>query len=120
MALIVVTVLLLSCIAAIGVYCRGYSAFEGELVARWAFLADPGRADAAPIWLGEFGTGSNSRWWAHMVRFLREHPHVGWAYWAVNGRKRTAEDESFGLLMPDETTIRHWWKLRDLQSLMAA
>lgn len=67
----------------------------------WGYLHDSG---TAPVLVGEFGTGNRSRdvtdtgagtqgqWFTSLLRYLQEHPAVGWTYWALNG------EDSYGLL----------------------
>lgn len=67
----------------------------------WGYLHETG---AAPVWLGEFGTGNTTRdvsdatagsqgqWFSSLVRYLTEHPGMGWSYWALNG------EDPYGLL----------------------
>merc|ERR1712050_263740 len=89
----------------------------------------------APVWMGEFGVNVRSQYWLNFVRYLSIRD-VDFAYWAVNGIKWSEgyidattgnfenydfprwENESYGLLMDDYKTIRHPWKLLDLQALM--
>jgi endoglucanase len=66
---------------------------------QWSFLLDMPQAPyTAPIWLGEFGTctttpdcvdrpgpGNQARWYQALLRFLHEHPEVGWSFYALNG-----------------------------------
>lgn len=64
----------------------------------WAFLSDN---NIAPVWLGEFGTGSGEsdiesgapgsqgQWFSSLMNFLHTHQRVSWAYWAVNGEDPT-------------------------------
>mmetsp|Transcript_101343 Transcript_101343/g.180140 ORF Transcript_101343/g.180140 Transcript_101343/m.180140 type:complete len:650 (-) Transcript_101343:229-2178(-) len=116
-----------SSMAPLLVFLESYEVFEESLDLRWGFLQGSGLTDSekiahpevAPVWLGEFGTAGNSIWWKHMMRYLSHHPVAGWAYWPVNGEKRPGEDESYGLLMEDMQTIRHPWKVKDLQKLAA-
>lgn len=65
----------------------------------WSFLLDhPEAPYAAPILLGEFGTCNDSAacvvgrgasgqgvWLGLLLRFLRDHPEVGWSFFALNG-----------------------------------
>jgi endoglucanase len=67
----------------------------------WAYLH---ASAAAPVWLGEFGTGNRSldvsdtkpgsqgQWFASIVRYLGENPAISWTYWALNG------EDPYGLL----------------------
>eukprot|EP00929_Paragymnodinium_shiwhaense_P112290 TRINITY_DN8054_c0_g1_i3.p1 TRINITY_DN8054_c0_g1~~TRINITY_DN8054_c0_g1_i3.p1 ORF type:complete len:619 (+),score=62.01 TRINITY_DN8054_c0_g1_i3:67-1923(+) len=109
-----------------------YETFAADLDARWGFMtANPlsmdgnssmaeERVDVAPVWVGEFGTDWESDWWVNFVRYLRERPVVGWAYWPLNGEKRTGEAEWYGILEEDMETIRHPWKLAAVQELFDA
>lgn len=54
-----------------------------------------------------------------MLRYLASRPVVGWAYWPLNGEKRPGERETYGILHDDMRTIRHPWKLADLQDLLS-
>ena len=81
-------------------------------------MLEEGQDYSAPIWLGEFGTNSQSTYWKFLIRYLKEKPDVHWAYWAYNGYKSSPEeDETFGILNSDMKTVRHQWKLNDLQSV---
>ncbi|CAE8680562.1 unnamed protein product, partial [Polarella glacialis] len=97
--------------------CGLYESFEKDLDFRWGFLLQRDNVNAAPIWLGEFGTAENSLWWQYLMRYLHEH-EVSWAYWPLNGYKYRGEDETYGLLEMDFATVRDAWKLEDLQKLM--
>jgi len=94
-----------------------YERFEFELDRRWGFLHDSSEVEPAPVWLGEFGTAENNLWWRYMMRYMQER-EIDWAYWSLNGQKRTNESESYGIFDDDSKTIRHQWKLNDLQALM--
>jgi endoglucanase len=64
---------------------------------QWAFMLDqPASSSAAPLWIGEFGTCNDDSgcftqrarqgiWLGLVLRFLREHPQVGWSFFALNG-----------------------------------
>jgi hypothetical protein len=84
-----------------------------------AFMLEEGHDYTPPVWLGEFGTNSNSsNYWSYLIRYLDERPQIGWAYWAYNGYTNDATDEeSFGLLNKDMKTVRHDWKLADLKTI---
>lgn len=65
----------------------------------WSFLLDdPTAPYAAPLLLGEFGTcnddpqcidalkpDNQASWLQNLLRFLREHPGVGWGFFALDG-----------------------------------
>eukprot|EP00928_Gymnodinium_smaydae_P045248 TRINITY_DN30181_c0_g1_i1.p1 TRINITY_DN30181_c0_g1~~TRINITY_DN30181_c0_g1_i1.p1 ORF type:complete len:726 (-),score=50.92 TRINITY_DN30181_c0_g1_i1:133-2220(-) len=108
---------------------ESYDTFAHELDSRWGFLmrtksletdtviSTVNASGIAPVWLGEFGTDTESSWWRYMVRYLREKPIAGWAYWPLNGEKRPNQPETYGVLLEDMRTIRDGWRLRDLQDL---
>lgn len=98
-----------------------YEAFALELDFKWGFLLSPAPelVEAAPVWLGEFGCQSDSLWWRHMLRYLRER-EVDFAYWSVNGEMYNGVSENFGIFKEDFVTIRHPWKLEGLQAIMNA
>lgn len=74
----------------------------------WGYLATE---NVAPIWIGEFGTGSRTsdaidqtpgsqgQWFSTLVDFLASHPSIQWGYWALN-----AEDR-YGLLQNDYSSV---------------
>lgn len=80
----------------------------------WSFiLDDPRSAYAAPIWLGEFGTcsdnpdcvdgsGNQAQWFHLLLRYLKEHPNIGWSFFALNGRNSNDHVTNNGLLS-------RWW-----------
>lgn len=97
--------------------CNKFETFAHDLDRRWGFLVDEESSVQAPIWLGEFGTDEDNQWWRYLIRYLHERD-VGFAYWPLNGEKRTDEIEWYGLLMEDSSTVRHSWKLEALQQLI--
>lgn len=104
---------------------RSYEAFEAELDGRWGYLQGHhghsyGKSRSsmmAPVWLGEFGTNSNSLWWNHITRYLTERD-LDWAYWSFNGQRTNNISESYGIMKEDCNTTRQEWKLRELQNLL--
>eukprot|EP00746_Dinoflagellata_sp_MGD_P149472 gnl/MRDRNA2_/MRDRNA2_81500_c0_seq2.p1 gnl/MRDRNA2_/MRDRNA2_81500_c0~~gnl/MRDRNA2_/MRDRNA2_81500_c0_seq2.p1 ORF type:complete len:113 (-),score=13.69 gnl/MRDRNA2_/MRDRNA2_81500_c0_seq2:49-387(-) len=88
------------------------------------------------MWVAEFGEDSQTTQWNWTIRYLRERD-FDFAYWSIDGEHfpraavdlghatewgmfpDKARDETYGLLQQDYQTVRHTWKLRDLQSLMA-
>jgi len=74
--------------------------------------SDPART--APVWLGEFGTVTDTLWWNYMLRYLGER-EVSWAYWSINGDPK---HPYMALLRQDSATVRDPWKLQGLQELM--
>ncbi|HEX8917952.1 MAG TPA: glycoside hydrolase family 5 protein [Chloroflexota bacterium] len=71
-----------------------------------------------PILLGEFGTcsqarcardssrGSQGLWFQYLMQFLKTHPQVGWAFWALDGTDARGRDLKNDLLRADWKTIR--------------
>lgn len=98
-----------------------YRHYEEEITSRWGFLLD---GNEAPVWVGEFGTNGpcvtdawwmeigEVTWWSHAMRYMREH-EVDYAYWALNGDKN-GEEETFGVLDREYSSVRHPWLLQEL------
>eukprot|EP00913_Durusdinium_trenchii_P001757 g1628.t1 len=99
-------------------YLQSYEAWRKHLDDRWGYLLQEEQLDEsrqAAVWVGEFGTATDSEWWKFMTRYLSERPVAGWAYWPLNGEKRPGEPEYFSIWEDDMRTVRHPWKLQDLQ-----
>jgi len=105
-----------------------HSPIEWKVTNRWTyskfldytvtFMLEEGHKYTAPIWLGEFGTGSDNKFWHLTIHYLKKNPDVHWAYWPYNGYNNNPDhDETFGILNPDFKTIRHEWLIEDLQSI---
>lgn len=111
---------------------------ERHLDGLWGFALEDNNTYTAPVWMGEFGAAVRGQWWLNFVRYLATRD-VDFAYWAINGRKWAEgeidtssgdflqypdgprwEDEAFGLLNNDYNTVRHAWKLLDMQALLAS
>lgn len=83
----------------------------------WGYLLTAPRFMQAPIFVGEFGTCddwhscisdphkpmSQGFWFASFIRYLHNHPQVGWAYWSLNpdGPFRPGEDNFYSLMTRD-------------------
>jgi endoglucanase len=91
----------------------------------WGLFLPPGKQQT-PIFLGEFGTcGSSPRcvadtkprsqglWFSFLMRYLREHPQIGWAFWALNGTSHSGDPIYNYILSPD-------WQTVHLPALMTA
>lgn len=95
-----------------------YENLRDDLDKNIGFIIQEGQKYTAPLWLGEFGTSDNSNYWKYLIQYLGERPQISWAYWAYNGYQHTPDDnESFGILNNDMKTVRHPWKLADVQSV---
>jgi hypothetical protein len=76
-----------------------YASLQQAWQKRWSFILDhPDAPYAAPILLGEFGTcnlgpgcvegqapDSQGSWFQLVLRFVREHPALGWSFFALDG-----------------------------------
>jgi hypothetical protein len=76
-------------------------------------------AEEAPIFIGEFGTcaskpsciedtspGSQGLWFSYLMRYLKEHPEIGWSYWALNGTSHLGDPTPDYLLKPNWKGIK--------------
>ncbi len=106
--------------------------WQQQFERHWGFLLARHGPDAAPIWIGEFGTSagtlrsisdtrpaSQGQWFHALVHYL-QRTGTGWAYWAINGTTSTGSSgrrfglpDSFGLLTPD-------WRRLSFPPLMQA
>eukprot|EP00927_Polykrikos_kofoidii_P004485 TRINITY_DN11773_c0_g2_i1.p1 TRINITY_DN11773_c0_g2~~TRINITY_DN11773_c0_g2_i1.p1 ORF type:complete len:656 (-),score=79.85 TRINITY_DN11773_c0_g2_i1:263-2230(-) len=103
---------------------------------KWGFALQEGYPYTAPVWMGEFGVDTRGRYWMHLLKYLSNRD-VDFAYWSLNGLKYSEgvfdakgqwhehpaprwEDETYGLLNADYCTLRHPWKLLDLQAIMSS
>jgi endoglucanase len=84
----------------------------------WGYLQSAAARSPVPIFIGEFGTcghpscvsssvpGSTGLWFTFFMRYLRAHPNIGWAFWALNGTNQRGTDMVNYLLEKDWTTVR--------------
>ena len=99
---------------AFGGQIQNYAELQQAFDERAGFLLHT--APAIPLWIGEFGTcqtltpcGSDPKgiWIRSFVRYVKEHPELGWSYWALNGTQSSGysrkydDPETFGLLATD-------------------
>ncbi len=110
-----------------------------QFEAHWGSLLARTGPDAAPVWIGEFGTphygpaqvedtqpASQGQWFTALVDYLKAHPSVGWSFWAINGtisggaNARYGKPETYGLLTPDWTRIADPLLLNKLRSIEPA
>jgi len=94
----------------------------------WGFLLRS-VPSPTPIFIGEFGTcgqatcvdsgvpGSTGLWFRFFLRYLRSHPQIGWAFWALNGTTRLGNPCPNYVLKPDWRTIRLDALLKALRSI---
>lgn len=110
--------------------------WQHEFAAHWGVLLARRGPDAAPVWLGEFGTpnlsardvsntrpASQGQWFTALVHYIGQ-TGVGWAYWAVNGtmssgpsHRRYGAPDTFGLLTPDWQHLSQPALMRALRSI---
>lgn len=97
----------------------------------WAFLLDnPAAPWAAPVFVGEFGTcntepacvqrrrpNNQASWFQGMMRFLREHPEVGWGLFAANGTNANNCGTGNGLLNPAWNNVSDLALQRSLRTI---
>lgn len=104
--------------------------WQQEIYKHWGYLLAVQGPNAAPVWVGEFGTltgsdarrkslGTNQRnWFSSLIHYLREHRNVGWAYWDLNipqsGPLRTS---SYGLLTYDWAHLTNASIMQTLRSV---
>jgi len=134
---IVILILLLIVLYVFAHIVPTYWWMERHLDGLWGFALEQGYEWTAPVWVGEFGGNVRSQYWLNFVRYLAIRD-VDFAYWAINGLKWTEGEinsangdfelydvpmwtnESFGILHEDYDTVRHTWKLLDVQALMSS
>jgi hypothetical protein len=97
----------------------------------WSFiLDDPNSGYAAPIWIGEFGTctnvpgcvdlqrpGNQATWIHLLLRYLKEHPEVGWSFFALNGTNSNDNIANNGLLNATWDGVSNASLQKDLQTI---
>jgi endoglucanase len=91
-----------------------YRSMKSVWHGKWSFLLDNPKASyAAPVLMGEFGTCTNSpqcvddvrqgnqaQWFHLLLRFLKQHPSVGWDFFALNGSNANNGAANNGILAP--------------------
>ena len=88
-----------------------YQSMQAIWHEEWSFLLDdPNSPNAAPVWIGEFGTCTNTprcvdrqrspqaHWFHLLLRYLTDHPEVGWSFFALNGSNANDHVANNGLL----------------------
>jgi endoglucanase len=80
------------------------AAWQQQMYKHWGYLLDVRGPNAAPVFVGEFGTSANDhamrsmsgtlqgRWFWALIDYLHHHRNVGWAYWALNGTRSEQPD----------------------------
>ncbi len=112
--------------------------WQQEMYRHWGFLLDQTGPNAAPVWIGEFGTtttsdlgvhdlrgNSQGRWFSSLVHYLQRYPATGWSYWAINGTgsggpgRRYGQRDSFGVLTRDWDHLSRQILLQALRTIQA-
>jgi len=91
---------------------HAYAAMSKVWNENWGFILQSSKPSIqAPIWIGEFNTcdtsvscvsnnkkGTQGQWWRLFMKYLRSHPEIGWAFWAVNGTNSYNQPANNGIL----------------------
>eukprot|EP01012_Entosiphon_sulcatum_P042922 TRINITY_DN5705_c0_g1_i1.p1 TRINITY_DN5705_c0_g1~~TRINITY_DN5705_c0_g1_i1.p1 ORF type:complete len:370 (+),score=62.63 TRINITY_DN5705_c0_g1_i1:1105-2214(+) len=93
-----------------------YADFQKLMGDEWGYIVSQNHSFTAPLWLGEFGTNSQSAWWTNIRQYL-QGADFEWGYWSIDGYKYIGQDETFGILNADYKTLSQQWKLDDLQAI---
>jgi endoglucanase len=93
-----------------------YKSLVAEWKKHWATAAAKLRV---PLFLGEFGTcgssprcvsdtkpGAQGLWFSFLLRYLRTHPAMGWAFWALNANDTQNKAMVNYVLQSDWHTVR--------------
>ena len=87
--------------------------WQSAMARHWGYLLDARGANAAPLWVGEFGTSTSSghrrtagsiqqeHWFGSLIHYLQHRPAIGWAYWNLNGPAARGQGSGYGLLTYD-------------------
>mmetsp|Transcript_25104 Transcript_25104/g.54648 ORF Transcript_25104/g.54648 Transcript_25104/m.54648 type:complete len:633 (+) Transcript_25104:87-1985(+) len=95
-------------------HLRRWDVVKNEWDFKFGYLV---QANTAPVWLGEFGTNSNSIYWQYTLRYMKEND-LDFAYWPINGEKRPGQGESFGIWAEDMKTVQQSGILKALQDFI--
>jgi endoglucanase len=108
-----------------------YDSIQREWNHEWSFiLTDLPPQEQAPIWLGEFGTctnnpqcvdaqkeGNQAEWFHLLLRYLSDHPEIGWSFFALNGTNSNDHLANNGLLNGHWDGVANAALQKDLQSI---
>ncbi|HEX8917724.1 MAG TPA: hypothetical protein VF898_04435, partial [Chloroflexota bacterium] len=98
----------------------------------WDFLEKSSYAAQAPIFIGEFGTcgtrkcvqdstsGSQGLWFQFFMKYLTQHPEIGWSFWALNGTNTEGHDQPNYVLASDWKTPRNRLLIETLRDVEVA
>jgi endoglucanase len=99
--------------------------------AHWGFLEKPSAgSEETPIFIGEFGTcgpqancvedtrpGSQGLWFSYWMRYLQQHPEIGWSFWALNGTSHQGDPTHGYVLSADWSTVAAPRLVNDLRDI---
>jgi endoglucanase len=105
--------------------------WQSAMSRHWGYLLDARGPNAAPLWVGEFGTNTASNlgvrdprgnsqgaWLRALIDYLQRQRSIGWAYWPLNGTYPGASRrESYGLLSQDWRHISNRQVFASLRSI---
>ena len=105
--------------------------WQGEMYRHWGYLLDARGPNAAPLWVGEFGTSTSSNlgvrdprgnlqgtWFSALIDYLQRQRSIGWAYWPLNGTvPGGSRREGYGLLSRDWRHISNHQVFERLRSI---
>jgi endoglucanase len=105
--------------------------WQSEMSRHWGYLLDARGPNAAPLWVGEFGTNTASNlgvrdplgnwqraWFSALIDYLQRHRSIGWAYWPLNGTyPGGSRREGYGLLSQDWRHISNRRVFESLRSI---
>ncbi|CAK9061890.1 Sodium/proton antiporter 1 (AtNHD1) (Na(+)/H(+) antiporter 1) [Durusdinium trenchii] len=96
----------------VGGKCGSYGNFRGELDACLGPLLSGDGVTPAPVWLSEFGTDVRDNYFNNIIRYMKENK-LDFAYWSINGEKRSNESETYGLLQ----VLKLWHEAEEAEAL---
>src|SRR3990167_4089405 len=95
----------------------------------FGYVLEPEQPYTAPIWLGEFGVGSQHAtqadilWFQHIIRYVT-NKEMSWALWPLNPERADGiiEDSinDFGLVKDDWSDYREDWRSQWIRKLVSA
>lgn len=94
------------------------STFDSE----FGYVLEKGQRYTAPVWLGEFGVGSEASeqeqvWFQHTANYLIEK-EMGWGFWSLNPEHVDGTPEGYGLLNDTWTGYRNDWRNASIERLL--
>jgi len=105
-----------------------YASIQQVWQEHWSFLTEG--SEAVPIWMGEFGTctnnpkcvdvqetGNQAEWFHLLLRYLHDHPAIGWSFFALNGTNSNDHAANNGLLSPRWDAVANDALQQDLESV---